>query len=63
MLLFSFFRPAIIMVPVWLGVPSLVPATPPWMVTRPTVFALGAKLMPTFAGFLARLAVIGDGVI
>lgn len=56
MLVFMFSRPAIIMVPVWPGVPSSVPATPPLLMAGPAVFALGAKLMPMFAGFLAHLA-------
>jgi hypothetical protein len=62
-LVFMFFRPAIIMGPVWLGVSSLVPATPPLMIADPAVFPPGAKLMPTFAGFLDRLAALGDGVM
>jgi hypothetical protein len=58
-----FFRPVIIMVPVWLGAPSLVPANPPLLIADRAAFPPGAKLMPTFAGFLARLAALGDGVI
>lgn len=54
-LTFVFVQPAIVAVPVPLGVPSSISGVPPLVVGFPATFPLGPQLMPARAGFRASL--------
>src|ERR1700735_1199214 len=56
-------RPPIIMVPVRLGVPLMVPAVPPLMISVPAMFALRSQLVPTISRLGALSTVLGNRVI
>jgi hypothetical protein len=56
-------RPAIVMVPVWLGVPLLVSSIPPLMISIPAMLALRPKVVPTVSRLGALRAVLGDRII
>jgi hypothetical protein len=55
--------PAIIMVPVRLGVPLMVSTVPPLMISSPTTLALRSKFMPTVSRLGALRTVPGDRII
>lgn len=55
--------PPIIMVPVWLGVPCVVPSVPPLMISIPAMLALRSKFMPTISRFGAFRTMLGDRIV
>src|ERR1700677_4972845 len=50
-------------VPIWLGVPLLVPSTPPLMISVPAMLALRSKIMPAISRFRTLRSVFGDRII
>jgi hypothetical protein len=55
--------PPIIMVPVWLGVPCMVPSVPPLVIGSPATLALRSKFMPTISRLGALRAMLGDCIV
>ena len=55
--------PAIVMVPVWLGVPLVVSSVPPLMISGPAMLALRSKVVPTVSRFGALRPVLRDRLI
>jgi hypothetical protein len=56
-------RPAIIMVPVRLGVPLMVSTVPPLMVAIPAMLTRRSKIVPTVSRLRALRTVPGDRII
>ena len=56
-------RPAIVMVPVWLGVPPMISSVPPLVVGSPAMLTLRSKFMPPVARLGTLRAVPGDGIV
>src|SRR5271156_1250304 len=56
-------RPAIVMVPVWLGVPPMISSVPPLVICIPAMLTRRSKFMPPISCLRAVRTVFGDRIV